>query len=202
LRRIDLSLFVLLLLAGRVLAMDPVEFIVRHNPDIRALREFNDSILNRLKVTARARTKFGGGILEEEAWVYDVGVIVEMPLYSKREALEMRLREYQMRRQVRREAAAAVARYRGLRRYLKREKAIIEGLKAECTWLERRVEAGLDPQKVLMRCVMDLRERIKNFEMKQEELSDALENVLSLVRPEERERLREILEEDLAAAGP
>ena len=201
-RLIKVLAFVLMLVPGVVLGADPVQFIVEHNPDIKTLRAFNSSVLSRLKVTARGQSRYGYEVgwgdttadSEKARWAYDFRVIAEMPLFSKKEAMEMRLREFQLRRQIRREASSAVARYRSLRRYIKREEAIVEGLAAECRWMEQRVQVGLEPQKSLMDCVMDLRERVKNLEVKREELQDALEAVLSLVEPEDRPKLRKILE--------
>ena len=187
---------------GLALGADPVQFIVDHNPDIKTLRAFNSSVLNRLKVTTRAQSRYGYEVgwgdttadAEKARWAYDFRVIAEMPLFSKKEAMEMRLREFQLRRQIRREASSAVARYRSLKRYIKREEAIVEGLAAECRWMEQRVQVGLEPQKALMNCVLDLRERVKNLEVKREELQDALEAVLSLVEPGDRPQLKKILE--------
>jgi len=179
-----------------------VQFIVDHNPDIRLLRQFNSSILSRLKIKTKAQAKYGHEVgwgdttadTNRASWAYDFRVIAEMPLFSRKEAMEMRLREFQLRRQIRREAAQAVSRYRGLKRYIRREEAIVEGLAAECKWVEQRVQVGLEPQKVLMNCVLDLRERVKNLEVKKEELADALQGVLSLVEPEDRPVLKKILE--------
>ncbi len=202
-RLIKALAFVLMLAGpGVALGADPVQFIVDHNPDIKTLRAFNSSVLNRLKVTTRAQSRYGYEVgwgdttadTEKARWTYDFRIIAEMPLFSKKEAMEMRLREFQLRRQIRREAASAVSRYRGLKRYIKREEAIVEGLAAECRWMEQRVQVGLEPQKALMNCVLDLRERVKNLEVKREELQDALEAVLSLVEPGDRPQLKKILE--------
>ncbi len=188
-----ISFSAILLTVWSACAMDPVQFIVERNPDLKLLRKFNESALSRLNVKFQSNTGYGHSDWAE-GWAYDVKIVAEMPIFSPREALDMRMKEFRLRRTIRKEAAQAVARYKGLRRYIQREEAIVAGLEAECKWLEKRVEAGLEPQKSLMNCVMNLRERIKNLEVKKEELNDALEAVLSYVGPEHRPELRTLLE--------
>jgi len=195
-----LALLISLLAAAQALAADPVAFIVAHSPEIRELSRFNRGRLSNLTVKLRGTVKQGqetvSGLTAEERarFGYDLRLIAELPLFSPRERLEMRLREIKLRRRVRQEAARAVARYRSLKSSLARRQALVAAVREECLWLKRRVEAGLDPQEKVISCVKDLEVQKEKLEAMQVELAEALETVLSMVGPGDRKRLREILD--------
>lgn len=190
----------LVLAAAPALAADPVSFIVDRNPDLRELSRFNRGRLSGLTVKLRGTVKQGeetlsGLTVEERARLgYDLKLIAELPLFSPRERLEMRLRELKLRRRVRQEAARAVARYRSLKKSVARRRALVAAVREECVWLKRRVEAGLEPSERVISCVKELEAEREKLETLQEELAEALETVLSMVGPEDRKRLKEILD--------
>lgn len=196
-----LALLISLVLAvPPALAVDPVSFIVARNPDLRELSRFNHSRLSSLTVKLRGTVKQGeetlsGLTVEERArFGYDLRLIAELPLFSPKERLEMRLRELRLGRRVRQEAARAVARYRSLRKTVARRRALVAAVREECVWLKRRVEAGLEPSERVISCVKELEGEREKLETLREELTEALETVLSMVGPEDRERLKEILD--------
>ncbi len=179
-------------------AEDPLEFIVRNNPELRELASYNKSAFSRLKIKARASAGTKTGYVTDSSLVtgtYDARIIAEMPLFSPKERLDMKLKEFRFRRQLRSEASRALSRYRSLRRWLKREKAILEDLEAELDWLKRRAEAGLEPQKAIMEKALALKEREQAFEARQEELEDALKALLAFVPREKRQELKRLVEE-------
>ncbi|OAQ21018.1 hypothetical protein [Thermosulfurimonas dismutans] len=189
-----------LLAAAPALAEDPVSFIVARSPELSELSSFNRSRLSNLTVKLRGTVKQGqetlsGLTAEERARVgYDLRLIAELPLFSPKERLEMRLRELRLRRRVRQEAARAVARYRSLKKTVARRQALVAAVREECLWLKRRVEAGLEPSERVISCVKELEGQKEKLETLREELSEALETVLSMVGPGDRERLKEILD--------
>jgi len=190
---------VFLLLTGGVRAEDPVSFIVAHSPDLAAMRRLR-SHLSGLSVKLQGTVKQGretlSGLTAEERarFGYDLRLIAELPLFSPRERVEARLRELELERKIRREAAHAVAHYRALRRTIARRKALVAAVREECLWLRRRVEAGLESSEKVISCVKELEERRRALEEAEEALSAAREEVLSLVEPEDRARLTKILD--------
>ena len=201
--RLALLISLVLSVSTAALALDPVSFIVSKNPELREIRRFNQGLLSHLRVTLKAQGKQGHEVVselyaEERArFGYDLRIIAELPLFAPAEHLKMRLKELELERSLRREAAKAVSRYRSLRKALVREKALITATREECLWLKRRVEAGLEPSDRVIACVKDLEERKKHLEAMEEELFEAREAVLSLVSPADRKTLESALEKDL-----
>ncbi|OCC14767.1 hypothetical protein DBT_1827 [Dissulfuribacter thermophilus] len=192
-------LWTFLLHASPSKAQDALEFIVRNNPELRELCRYNENAFSRLRIRARASFGTGAGTIGADGVFsqgdYDARIIAEMPLFSPRERLEMRMNEFGFRRQLRSEASRALSRYRKLRRWLKREKSILKDLRLELYWLKRRAEAGIEPQKVIMEKALALKERERNLSARQEELKDALEAVLSFVPKQKRRKLKRLIKE-------
>ncbi len=178
-------------------AEDALEFIVRNNPELRELSRYNEYAFSRLRIKARASVGSGAGSIGQEGLftqgTYDARIIAEMPLFSPRERLDMRMKEFGFRRQLRSEASAALARYRKLRRWIGRESIILKDLEAELSWLKRRAEAGIEPQKVIMEKALDLKEREQAFYSRKEEMKHTLQAVLSFVPREKRKKLSKLL---------
>jgi len=178
-------------------AQDALDFIVRNNPELRELSRYNENAFSRLRIKARASVGSGAGSIGQEGvftqGTYDARIIAEMPLFSPRERLDMRMKEFGFRRQLRSEASAALARYRKLRRWLNRERIILKDLEAELSWLKRRAKAGIEPQKVIMEKALALKEREQAFYSRKEEMKDALQAVLSFVPREKRRKLSKLL---------
>jgi len=198
------SLFLLislafLLHASPLRAQDALEFIVRNNPELRELCRYNENAFSRLRIRARVSFGTGAGSIGADGLFtqedYDARIIAEMPLFSPRERLEMRMKEFGFRRQLRSEASRALSRYRKLKRWIKREKSILKDLRLELSWLKRRAEAGIEPQKVIMKKALALKEREQNLSSRQEELKDALEAVLSFVPKNKRRKLKRLIKE-------
>jgi len=190
----------LFLCAIPVRAQDALEFMVRNNPELMELCRYNENAFSRLRIKARASVGSGAGSIGQDGIFtqgsYDARIIAEMPLFSPKERLEMRMKEFGFRRQLRSEASGALSRYRKLRRWIRREKVILEDLRAELSWLKRRAEAGIEPQKAIMDKALALKEREQAFFSRQEEMKDALEAVLSFVPGEKRKALRGLLEKN------
>jgi len=95
-------------------AQDALDFIVRNNPELRELSRYNENAFSRLRIKARASVGSGAGSIGQEGvftqGTYDARIIAEMPLFSPRERLDMRMKEFGFRRQLRSEASAALAR--------------------------------------------------------------------------------------------
>ncbi len=187
-----------LLLASPSSAQDALEFMVRNNPELRELCRYNENAFSRLRIRARASLGTGAGSIGADGVFsqgdYDARIIAEMPLFSPRERLEMRMKEFGFRRQLRSEASRALSRYRKLRRWIRREKSILKDLRLELSWLKRRAEAGIEPQKVIMEKALALKEREQNLSSRQEELKDALEAVLSFVPQQKRGELKRLIQ--------
>ncbi|RLA92488.1 MAG: hypothetical protein DRG69_08840 [Deltaproteobacteria bacterium] len=201
-RGLIISNIILFLWCSVSLALDPVEFIVQHNPDIQELRAYNRSIFSRLKVSLKGHGKYGQATTIETGWERekttlggDIRVIAEMPIFSPQEKLQMRLKELELTRRIRREASGAVARYRGLKLWIEREGEIIKALEIELEWIKKRVETGVEPQKTYIERAIALRQRKQTLETKQTELQDALDTVLSFVPKSDRDALKQLLEQ-------
>ncbi len=183
--------------ASPLRAEDALEFMVRNNPELKELCRYNNAF-SRLRIRARASFGTGSGTIGADGVFaqgdYDARIIAEMPLFSPRERLEMKMREFGFRRKLRTEASRALSRYRKLAHWIRRDRAIIKDLRLELSWLKRRAEAGIEPQKVIMEKALALKEREQNLSSRQEELKDALEAVLSFVPKKKRRELKRLME--------
>lgn len=188
--------------------MDPVRFIVEHNPEIQAVAKYNQSWLKDLKVSTKAsagmatpgsstdenETYTAGNLDPTKAeWEYEVKVIAELPLISPKERMEFRVREHSLRRQIRREAAKLITGYLELRSWIQKEEAIISDMVEELAWIEKRVQHGLESQKDFIGQTLSLKERIQKLEQSRVELRYKLVDILSFVSRDDRDRLTRLV---------
>jgi len=183
-------------------AANPVTYIVQHNPELSQLRAIS-SWWSGLSVKLKTNAKYGYstyiGAEEIETssqarGTYDLRITAEIPLVSPKEAAEARLQYYRQARQIRYEAAKAIAQYRALQRKLEairnRARDEYEVLK----WLEQRVAAGVELQEKVIEQKLKLKATLAEAEQIEPELDAALEYVLSFVDEASRPKLREMLE--------
>lgn len=191
-------------LAEPVWGMDPVQYIVDHSPELQQLQA-QSRWYNQISVKATTRGRYGQTALlsendasletsgSEARSTFDFTISATLPLICPREALDNRLKYFAALRSMRSEAAAAIAKYQALRSWITREEILLQDLRNELDWIQKRVEAGLEDTKAAISKTMEIKTRIQGLESKRPELQAALEAVLSLVNGEHRERLRAIL---------
>jgi hypothetical protein len=198
----------ILSIAAPARGMDPVRYIVEHNPEIQAVAKYNDNWLRDLKVSTKANagmstpsassgegdTYYGENLDPTSAeWEYEVKVIAELPLISPKEKMDFSLKEHSLRRQIRREAAQLITDYMALKSWVRKEEAIISDMVEELAWIEKRVQHGLESQKDFIGQTLSLKERMQKLEQSRVELRYKLVDILSFVSRKDRDRLRELV---------
>ena len=199
----------ILAFSSKALGMDPVRFIVEHNPEILAVAKYNKSWLKDLKVSTKASAGMatpnssgsdddGGfytGNLDpaRAEWEYEVKVIAELPLITPKERMEFRVREHSLRRRIRREAAKLITEYLELKSWIQKEEAIISDMVEELNWIEKRVQHGLESQKDFIGQTLSLKERMQKLEQSRVELRYKLVDILSFVGRDDRDRLARLV---------
>ena len=185
--------------------MDPVQYIVDHSPELQQFQA-QSRWYNQLSVKATTRGRYGQTALlsEDDAALessgnqarstFDFTISATLPLICPKEVLDNRVKYFATLRSMRTEAAAAIAKYQALRSWITREETILQDLRNELDWIQKRVEAGLEDTKAAISKTIEIKTRIQGLESKRPELQAALESVLSLVDGEHREKLKAILQ--------
>jgi hypothetical protein len=182
----------------------PVEYIMKHNPEIQAVARYNRSWLKDLKVTTKADAGMATPSSSDEdsftninpgnaEWEYQVKIIAELPLISPKEKMDFRLKEHKLRRTIRRKAAKLITDYMELKSWIKKEKAIIADMVEELAWVEKRVQHGLESQKDFIGQTLDLKERMQELDQKKVELRYMLVDILSFVEKRDRPELEKLV---------
>ena len=191
-----IALSICWLLSGSIARADDlvvIDFIVNHNPLVKATREANrTSILNNYKLEGRASAFQGvtGSTTDRGA----VGVTLTVPLLDPREKAEREKNVRQVEAQVREEASNALTKLREAQAFLSSMRPILEVQEKQTDLLQRRLLAGVDYQKNHFEGVIfELREK-ERFHRYTAEASSYTNRLLSLVEVSSRNALAHLIE--------
>lgn len=184
------------LLSGSVVRADDLavlDFIVNHNPLVKATREANrTSILSNYKLEGRASAFQGvtGSTTDRGA----VGVVLTVPLLDPREKADREKNVRQVEAQVREEAANTLTKLREAQAFLLSMRPILEVQEKQTDLLQRRLLAGVDYQKNHFEGVIfELREK-ERFQRYSAEAHSFGSRLLSMVETPARNTLARMIE--------
>jgi len=195
-RRSIIALFILGLLGGSGAQADDlavVDFIVRHSPLVKAVREANrTSPWNNFKLEGRASAY--QGVIGSTADRGALGIVLTWPLLDPREKAEREKNIKQAEAQVREEASNTLIKLREAQSFLVSIQPLLEIQEKQTDLLQRRMVAGVDYQKNYFEgTVFQLREQ-ERFNRYRAEAAGYTVRLLSLVEVPARNRLAEMID--------
>jgi hypothetical protein len=164
-----------------------IDWIIQNNPELKEMRSLNSSILNMLKVEAKAHAGYGrlnqegASTVEKAESSYFVGITASMPIISKEEITKRNIEYKQKERLLRQEVSEILSLYTGEVTFLKKEKEILDSLYKEILWVGKRVEAGIDNQKEYNQKMHEYNGRLRDYEKRKEAIKYIREKILSYV---------------------
>jgi len=131
-----------------------VDWVIAHNPELQELKRLNQNILRDLKVDLNGNISHGQlqgegtTTLEEARTRYELGLSVRMPLLSPAEKSERRREEAHLELALRKEVSSLIKDILETKELVAEEAGLLHNLYRELQWLSKRVETGVEYQKV------------------------------------------------------
>lgn len=184
------------------------DFVVTNNPEIAEMQKYENSLLRRIKVDARASVfrqdisrddkvqqyLFNSGqLLETTSTGKRFEIIVTIPLLDMREDTERRVKMANFVAVKRADVVKVAAKLKAVIDLADYLDATLKTEKAELDWLKRRVEAGVEYQKDFNAATHKYNQNLYKYYETVAQASELIEFLASMVHEGQRPTLRRLI---------